>query len=97
MLSELIAAGALVSQQLCAVQWNQMVGTSRCDVRARREHQRWLQRAFAGVIIEFELPSTEPTYNAPAMTLCKLADLCVGHLSKNSQLRRLGDHVLRFT
>ena len=94
MLSELIAAGALVSQQLCAVQWNRL-GTSRCDVRTRENHLLGRKRAFAGVIIEFDLPPTEPTYNAPAMTLCKLAYLRVGHPSKNSQLGSLSDHVLR--
>jgi hypothetical protein len=62
----------------------------------RRDHRSRLQRTLAGVIIEFDLPSPEATYYAPAVTLCKLANLRVGHFSQNSQLRRLGDDVLRY-
>src|SRR5439155_22527155 len=48
------------------------------------------------VIVEFNLPSPEPTYYAPAVTFCKIAHLCVGHLSQNSQLCRLRDDVFSY-
>jgi hypothetical protein len=63
--------------------------------RCPRKTFRLLQRAHAGVIIKFDLPSPETMYYAPAVTLCELAYLRLGYCSQNSQLRRLRDNVLR--
>ena len=54
-----------------------------------------LQCAQACVIIKFDLPPAKTTYYAPAVTLCKLAHLCIGHSSQNTQLRRLRNNVFR--
>ena len=53
-----------------------------------------LQRALARVIVKLDLSPPETTYYAPAMTLCKLAHLRLGHFPQNSKLNGLGDHVL---
>jgi hypothetical protein len=63
---------------------------------ANRDYRSRLQCAHTRVIIEFDLPPPEPTYYAPPVTLCKFADLCVGHFSKNSQLCGLRDDVLSY-
>ena len=63
---------------------------------AHRDHRFRLQCARTRVIIEFDLPPTESTYYTPPMSVCKFADLNVGHLSKNSKLCGLRDDVLSY-
>src|SRR6266487_2174385 len=61
-----------------------------------RDHRSRLHCAHTRVIVEFDLPPPESTYYAPPVTLCKFADLCFGHFSKNSQLWGLRDNVLSY-
>src|SRR6267378_2998911 len=89
--------GALVSQQLCAVQWwlyswsTQSDGASPFLILNSRSR---LQRASAGVVVKFDLPPPEAVYHAPAVTFRKLSDLFLRHFSEDPKLRRLCYQVL---
>jgi hypothetical protein len=63
---------------------------------ANQDQRSRLHWVHTRVIVEFDLPPPESTYYAPPVTLCKFADLCVGHFSKNSQLCRLRYDVLSY-
>ena len=47
------------------------------DRRKRRVvlQQGWLPWPHAGIIVKFDLPATQPAYDAPAMAFCKFAHL----------------------
>ena len=65
----------------------------RCPAQCR-DHRFRLQRPLARVVVEFNLPSPETMYDAPAVVLREVSNFRVGHVTQNSQLRRLGDEIL---
>ena len=63
------------------------------DGRNQSSAELYLQRAHAGIIVEFDLSPAEAADNAPAMALCKFTDFLFRHVPENPQLRRLGDDI----
>jgi hypothetical protein len=97
MFSELIAAGALVSQSVDPVQWVGYspgssilagVGRERNPIEASQAEPRKLsgslQPVHASVIIKFDLPSSEAFHYAPAVARREISNVRFGHSSEDS-------------
>jgi hypothetical protein len=97
LLLPLVAAGAFVSQYVDAVQRPGVAGiadpaagvhSERNPIQASQPQPQklsgLLQRADAGIIIKFDLPSPEAFHYAPAVARREISNVRFGHSSKDS-------------